>query len=85
MTSNDTVTEAILLDFEGIDRQWVMDKLTYVWLQTHARAKQAYEDWRRNPGIEAYVAFRAAQDQADTAQDELRLRCAGAQSSARTT
>ena len=82
MTSNDIVTEAMLLDLEGIDRQWVMDKLTYVWVQTHARAKQAYETWRLNPGVEAYVAFRAAQDQADTAQDELHRR---AQSSARTT
>jgi hypothetical protein len=82
MTSNDIATEAMLLDLEGIDRHWAMDKLMFVWLQTHTRAKRAYEGWRLNPGIEAYVAFRAAQDQADTAQDELHRR---AQSSARTT
>src|SRR5919108_2225652 len=69
--SNEIVTEAMLLDLEGIDRQWIMDKLIYVWLQTRARAQRAYENWRLNPGVEAYVAFRAAQDQADTAQDEL--------------
>ena len=74
MTFNDAATEAMLYDLEGAERHWAMDKLTYVWLQTHTRAKQAYENWRRNPGIEAYVAFRAAQDQADTAQDELHLR-----------
>jgi hypothetical protein len=74
MTVNDAVTEAMLLDLKGGDRRWAMDKLTYVWLQTHARAKRAYGEWRRNPGTAAYVAFRAAQDQADTAQDELQLR-----------
>ena len=45
----------------------------WAWRRAHAHARQAYEQWRRVGGASAYVAYRAAQDRADSAQDELAL------------
>jgi hypothetical protein len=43
------------------------------WRRAQAHARQAYEEWRRQGGAAAYAAYRAAQDRADSAQDELAL------------
>ncbi len=59
-----------------------LDESVWVWRRAQARAREAYEEWRRDGGSDAYAAYRAAQDRADSAQDELALRV---QSSARIT
>jgi hypothetical protein len=46
----------------------------WTWRRAQAHARQAYEQWRREGGARAYWAYRAAQDRADSAQDELALR-----------
>jgi hypothetical protein len=50
---------------------WVLDEHVWTWRRAQAHARQAYEEWRRYGGAAAYVAYRAAQDRADSAQDEL--------------
>jgi hypothetical protein len=50
---------------------WMLYELDYVWREAQAEADLAYLDWCRYPGSEGYVVYRAAQDRADTAQDEL--------------
>jgi acyl-CoA reductase-like NAD-dependent aldehyde dehydrogenase len=55
-------------------RDWVIDELTYVWRQAQDEARWAYEDWRRTPGRAAFAVYRALQDQADAAEDELAAR-----------
>jgi hypothetical protein len=59
---------------------WVLDERTWAWRRAQAHARQAYAEWHRFGGAAAYVAYRAAQDRADSAQDEL-----AAHRSARTT
>ena len=44
------------------------------WRRAQADAREAYEHWRRCGGAPAFAAYRAAQDRADSAQDELALR-----------
>jgi hypothetical protein len=55
-------------------RDWVIDELTYVWREAEAEARRAYEDWGRSPGRVAFAVYRALQDQADAAEDELAAR-----------
>jgi hypothetical protein len=50
---------------------WVFRVLSYGRELAQLEATLAYEEWQRRPGAEAYAAFRAAQDQADAAQDAL--------------
>jgi hypothetical protein len=50
---------------------WVFRVLSYGRELAQLEATLAYEDWRTRPGPAAYAAFRAAQDQADAAQDAL--------------
>lgn len=50
---------------------WTLYELDYVWREAQADADLAYRDWCRFPGRDAYVVYRAAQDRADSAQDEL--------------
>ena len=45
--------------------------LTYVRREAQAEADLAYEAWRRHPGRDGYAVYRAAQDRADAAHDEL--------------
>ena len=52
-------------------RDWVIDELTYVWREAAAEARRAYDDWGRSPGRAAFAVYRALQDQADAAEDEL--------------
>jgi hypothetical protein len=51
-----------------------LDGPVWAWRRAQAHARQAYEEWRREGGASAYWAYRAAQDRADSAQDELALR-----------
>lgn len=50
---------------------WVFRVLSCGRELSQLEATLAYEEWRRRPGPAAYAAFRAAQDQADAAQDAL--------------
>ena len=47
---------------------WQIDAACCAWREAHARARLAYEHWRRTSGADAYAVYRAAQDQADSAQ-----------------
>jgi hypothetical protein len=49
----------------------LFEELNFVWREAQAEANLAYEAWRRYPCLEAYAVYRAAQDQADAAQDGL--------------
>jgi hypothetical protein len=49
------------------------DELYVLWSCARAEANLALDDWRAAPGREAYVAYRAAEDRADAAQDALAL------------
>ncbi len=61
--------------YEVADRAVLrLDEPMWAWRRAHAHARQAYEEWRREGGASAYWAYRAAQDRADCAQDELALR-----------
>ena len=46
-------------------------ELYAIWTVARAEANIAYDDWLANPGTESYVAYRAAEDRADAAQDAL--------------
>jgi hypothetical protein len=50
---------------------WVLYELEYVRREAQAEAELAYEAWSELPGRDGYAVYRAAQDRADAAQDEL--------------
>jgi hypothetical protein len=50
---------------------WMSYELQYVRREAQAEAQLAYEAWSRLPGRTGYAVYRAAQDRADAAQDEL--------------
>jgi hypothetical protein len=52
---------------------WVHDELAFVREAAQAEAGHAYDVWCSTPSAEAYARYRAAQDRADAAQDELAL------------
>jgi hypothetical protein len=56
---------------QGPSAAWVFRVLSYARQLAQLEATLAYEQWRRAPGPKTYGAFRAAQDQADAAQDAL--------------
>jgi hypothetical protein len=47
------------------------DELYVLWSAARAEANIAYDAWRAFPGLDAYAAYRAAEDRADAAQDAL--------------
>jgi hypothetical protein len=49
----------------------LLEELSFVRREAQAEANVAYEHWTRAPTDEAYVIYRAAQDRADAAQDQL--------------
>ena len=49
----------------------MLEELSFVRREAQAEATIAYEEWRLWPGDEGYAVYRAAQDRADAAQDEL--------------
>jgi acyl-CoA reductase-like NAD-dependent aldehyde dehydrogenase len=71
-----------LLRFPGEQREFsvtrpsthdfaMLEELSFVRREAQAEATVAYEQWRLWPGDETYAVYRAAQDRADAAQDEL--------------
>jgi hypothetical protein len=65
----DEATDAILRQLQQSAQAG--KEVTLAWREAHGRARQAYEQWCRSPGEATYAQYRAAQDQADSAQDEL--------------
>jgi acyl-CoA reductase-like NAD-dependent aldehyde dehydrogenase len=49
----------------------LLEELSFVRRQAQAEAYLAYSDWEQRPSAERYAVYLAAQDRADTAQDEL--------------
>jgi hypothetical protein len=71
-----------LLKFPGDQREFsvarpsthdlaMLEELRFVRREAQAEASDAYEAWRLLPGADSYAVYRAAQDRADAAQDEL--------------
>jgi hypothetical protein len=63
-----------LLRASGTPLCWAVDDLIAAWRDAHAHARHAYEQWRSSPGVDAYAAYRAAQDRADAAQGALSMK-----------
>jgi hypothetical protein len=49
----------------------LLEELSFVRREAQAEADEAYLDWLVGPSSEAYAVYRAAQDRADAAQDDL--------------
>jgi hypothetical protein len=49
----------------------MLEEFSFVRREAQAEANLAYEDWRHDRSREAYAVYRAAQDRADAAQDDL--------------
>lgn len=49
----------------------ILEELRFVRREAQAEADLAYADWRAGAGPGAYAVYRAAQDRADAAQDDL--------------
>ena len=49
----------------------LLEELSFVRREAQAEATLAYEDWRCLRSRDAYAVYRAAQDRADAAQDDL--------------
>src|ERR1700686_1831908 len=47
------------------------DDLCFAWHERQVEAYLAYEDWRREEGVDACRLYRAAQDRADAAEEAL--------------
>ena len=44
------------------------DELFVLWSAARAEANLAYDDWCEDPGRDAYLVYRAAEDRADAAE-----------------
>ena len=55
----------------GNPAPWLLCELQFVRREAQAEAELAYQAWSRHPGRAGYAVYRAAQDRADAAQDEL--------------
>jgi hypothetical protein len=49
----------------------LLEDLTSAWRAAQGEADRAYQRWSRAPSEETYAGYRAAQDRADAAQDQL--------------
>jgi hypothetical protein len=49
----------------------MLEELSFIRREAQAEADQAYGDWRDSSSGETYTVYRAAQDRADAAQDQL--------------
>jgi hypothetical protein len=49
----------------------LLEEFSFVRREAQAEADLAYEHWRAQPSKDAYAVYRAAQDRADAAQDDL--------------
>jgi len=52
-------------------REPLQNALYDAWNDAHVEAESAWRTWRSDGGREAYVAYRAAVDREDAAQDAL--------------
>jgi hypothetical protein len=50
---------------------WSRDELFTLWSAARAEANLAYDCWCESPGHDAYCVYRAAEDRADAAAEEL--------------
>ncbi len=55
----------------SVHDQAILEELSFVRREAQAEADAAYLEWLEQPNMEAYVVYRAAQDRADAAQDDL--------------
>lgn len=53
------------------DLVWMFFDLEYARREAQQEAELAYDAWCQLPGRDGYAVYRAAQDRADAAQDEL--------------
>jgi hypothetical protein len=53
------------------DWLWLLGGLTFIRREAQVEAADAYAHWCDTRDAEAYAVYRAAQDRADAAQDEL--------------
>ena len=51
----------------------MLEEFSFVRREAQAEANLAYEDWGRLGSADAYAVYRAAQDRADAAQDDLTI------------
>ena len=58
--------------------QRTITELQALWSVACAEANIAYDEWRARPSRDAYIAYRAAEDRADAAQDALAANCVAA-------
>ena len=49
----------------------LLEEFSFVRREAQAEADLAYEQWRAQPSKDSYAVYRAAQDRADAAQDDL--------------
>jgi hypothetical protein len=49
----------------------LLEEFSFVRREAQAEADLAYQHWRVQPSKDAYAVYRAAQDRADAAQDDL--------------
>ena len=49
----------------------LLEEFSFVRREAQAEADLAYEQWRAQPSKDTYAVYRAAQDRADAAQDDL--------------
>ena len=45
-----------------------LDELFVLWSAARAEANVAYDAWCREPGVDGYAVYRAAEDRADAAE-----------------
>jgi hypothetical protein len=66
--------ERTLETYRASAREFAMlEEFSFVRREAQAEANLAYEDWRRLQSADTYAVYRAAQDRADAAQDDLAL------------
>ncbi len=51
----------------------LLEEYSFIRREAQAEADLAYEDWHAHSCSERYAVYRAAQDRADAAQDDLAL------------
>jgi hypothetical protein len=70
-TARGDLVHAAHLGYGEQTAAWVFYELKYVRREAQAEAELAYEAWCQLPGRDGYAVYRAAQDRADAAQDQL--------------
>lgn len=64
--------DALLTDPRPSVRDYaLLEEFSFVRREAQAEANLAYEHWQVHVNRESYVVYRAAQDRADAAQDDL--------------